>query len=110
MTPMYHSKQNRTDPVPFTAAEIDKFPPLVLTLPDGPTLELKGSDYLQSSGNVDAATGMAYYSLAFNVGKKPNMFLLGQLFLRKLYTEFDVQNGRLGFAPAVADCYKAAGL
>lgn len=101
---------HRDDPLPFTTEHIARFPALVLQLPNGPTLELRGEDYLQSSGETDPETGMAYYSLAFKATKRPNMFLLGQLFLRKYYTEFDVQNGRLGFAPAVADCYKAVGL
>ena len=72
--------------------------------------QLKGDDYLQNTGSTDPATGLSYYSLAIGAGKKANMFLLGQVFLRKYYTEFDVQNGRLGFAPAVPDCQKAVGL
>lgn len=103
---------NRDGPLPFNATDIAKFPTLVLTLPgeDGATLELKGEDYLQNTGSTDPATGLSYYTLAIGAGKKANMFLLGQVFLRKYYTEFDNQNGRLGFAPAIPDCQEAVGL
>ncbi len=82
----------------------------MLKLPGGPTLELKGEDYLLPTGSTDPATGLVYCTFGIGAAKRPGMFLLGQVFLRKLYTEFDVDNGRLGFAPAVADCQKAVGL
>lgn len=33
-----------------------------------------------------------------------------QTLLQNLYTEFDTDNRRIGFAPAAADCRKAVGL
>ena len=96
----------------FDASDIARFPMLTLTLPNGATLELKGEDYLQRKG-TDPDTGMPLYWCAVGLpeenGTPSNVFTLGQLFLRKLYAEFDAENGRMDFATPVADCQKAAG-
>lgn len=105
--------------VPYTEEEIARFPTLTFTLPGGPTLELAGKDYMTAlseedeaavTADMDVEDGRKHYSFGFVPTESRKFFLLGQLVLRKYYTEFDVDSKRMGFAPAVADCQKAVGL
>lgn len=98
-------------PLALNATDLAALPALALTLAgDGAVLTLEGNDYLQPLGDPDPATGVSQYYFALQRGKRPDKLLLGQVVLRRYYAEFDAQNGRVGFAPAVQDCYKAAGL
>ena len=94
--------------LPFNATDIARLPTLTFTLPNGPILELKGEDYLCKEGE-DPDTGLPLYWLVLRQGSSFSSFLMGQALLRKLYAEFDAENGRMGFATPVADCQKAAG-
>lgn len=97
-------------PLALNATELATLPTLTLALPGGAVLALEGSDYLQPLGQADPATALPLHYFALRPARRPDFFLLGQVVLRKLYTEFDAGNGRVGFAPAVPDCYRAAGL
>jgi hypothetical protein len=110
---------NRNEVAPFTAEELARLPTLAFKLPDGPTLELEGKDYMMPVADdyidlidvdIDPDEGLTYYFLGIVPNESKSVSLLGQLVLRRYYTEYDVANERLGFAPAVADCQAAVGL
>lgn len=71
-------------------------------------LAAEDADAIQS--DIDPDDGRTFYSLGIGPTDSKGFFVLGQLFLRKYYIEYDIDNKRVGFAPAVADCVKAAGL
>lgn len=105
--------------VPFADEELARLPTLTLKFPGGPALELQSQDYMMRARDediemagvdIDPEDTRGYYRLAIDYMNSKGFFLLGQTVLRKFYTEFDVDNKRVGFAPAVADCVKAAAL
>ena len=105
--------------VPFADEELARLPTLTLKFPGGPALELQSQDYMMRARDediemagvdIDPEDTRGYYRLAIDYINSKGFFLLGQTVLRKFYTEFDVDNKRVGFAPAVADCVKAAAL
>lgn len=105
--------------VPLTDEELARLPTLTLKFPGGPALELQGKDYMlrakdeeieMADVDIDPDDKRVYYRLAIDYTEAKGFFLLGQTVLRNFYTEFDVDNKRVGFAPAVADCVKAAAI
>lgn len=95
--------------LPFNASDIARLPALTFALPNGPTLTLEAEDYLFQV-TTDPVTGLPLRTLGLQPFIGKNFFILGQVLTRKFYTEFDAEGARIGFAPAVPDCYKAAGV
>lgn len=95
--------------------EFDKIPSLVINLIDEDNLErplcMSAEEYILKS--VDPVTGNSTCVPAIQRGnrKQPVPLIFGMTFMRAFYTNFDLENHRIGFArsslsvlPAHADC------
>jgi cathepsin D len=80
-------------------AQIDTLPALELTL-SGVTFSLSGSDYIvKTSSFGQEACLFGFLGIDVPEPRGP-LWILGDVFLRKYYTVFDVDGNRMGFAPA----------
>ena len=85
------------NPNEFTidCSKIDSLPDIDITF-GGQTFTLTGKDYVINVENVECLFGMTGIDIPAPNGP---LWILGDVFLRKFYTVFDVGNQRLGFAP-----------
>jgi hypothetical protein len=81
---------SRIDP----GSDCSKSPPKLGFIVNGKTLELRGEDYLEHSDD-----GCEFLLASAGGGKGPSL-VLGYPFLRRYYTVFDQEHGRIGFALA----------
>lgn len=80
-------------------AAVDKLPTLHLTL-SGVEFALRGADYVvKTSSFGQEACLFGFLGIDVPAPRGP-LWILGDVFLRKYYTVFDVERNRMGFAPA----------
>jgi len=79
----------------LNCAEIDKLPEIVFII-GGQRFPLQPRDYVMSAANDD---GSVICLSAFTL-MEAEFWILGDVFIGRYYTAFDVGHRRIGFAPA----------
>jgi len=94
-------------PIPFLRGEcffigcpdLTKLPSITYNL-QGRDFTLDGADLVIKTGNGNKTECISAI-IGMDIPNRPNYMIMGDVFLRKYYTHFDMDNARVGFAPAI---------